>query len=58
MNNERAVEIMQSSEVIGVLYQGSSVWIENIKGNNFAEVTNIETRARMEVPVNMLVETK
>lgn len=55
MDSNRAKQIIESKGVINVLYNGSPVWIESIDGNN-ADVTNIETKARAQVPVNMLIE--
>lgn len=57
MDNRRAKEILnQNNENIQVLYNGSLVWIENVNGNNTAEVTDLNTHERIEAPVNKLVE--
>lgn len=55
MNNERARQIVESLGVIEVLYNGSPVWIENIKENT-AEVSYIDTKNKAEVQVDKLIE--
>lgn len=55
MNKNRAEEIINSNEVIEVLYNGSSVWLEEIKGD-IAEVTDISNKKKIEVNVNELKE--
>jgi H-type small acid-soluble spore protein len=57
MDNERARQIVESLGVIEVLYNGSPVWIENIKENN-AEVSYIDTKNKAEVQVEKLIERK
>lgn len=57
MNNERARRIVESLGVIEVLYNGSPVWIENIK-ENIAEVSYIDTKNKAEVQVEKLTEPK
>lgn len=63
MDSERARQIVNSLGVIEVLYNGSPVWIENLKENT-AEVSyidtnadsNIDTKNRVEVQVDKLIE--
>ena len=53
----RAKQIMEATEKINVVYQGSPVWIEGISDNNIAEVRSLQgSQARIEVPVNLLEE--
>lgn len=56
MDIQRAKQILKLPDVVQVSFQGAPVWIENIKDNNTAEVTNLETRSRMNVPVDKLTE--
>ena len=56
MNEGKAREIMESLGVIEVLYRGSSVWIENIKGEN-AEVTYLKSQKKEEIPLKELEES-
>ena len=57
MDNKRAKEILnQTKENIPVLYNGSPVWIEDVNGNNTAEVTDLNNNSKIEAPVNKLVE--
>ncbi|HEY9060523.1 MAG TPA: H-type small acid-soluble spore protein [Pseudobacteroides sp.] len=58
MDSIRAKEIISSGDVIQVLYQGSPVWLENVKENNTAEVTRLDRKDKIEVPVYLLVENK
>lgn len=58
MDSIRAKEIISSGDVIQVLYQGSPVWLENVKDNNTAEVTRMDRKDKIEVPVYLLVENK
>jgi small acid-soluble spore protein H (minor) len=58
LNSIRAKEIISSGDVIQVLYQGSPVWLENVKDNNTAEVTRLDRKDKIEVPVYLLVEDK
>lgn len=58
MDSIRAKEIISSGELIQVLYQGSPVWLENVKDNNMAEITKLDGKDKMEVPVYLLVEDK
>ena len=55
---QRAKQILNSSEQIEVLYQGTPVWIENVKDNNKVEVSYLDTSNSIEVPVNNLVENR
>lgn len=57
MDSERARQIVESLGVIEVLYNGSPVWIENIKENT-AEVSYIDTKNKAEVQVENLIERK
>lgn len=56
MDAVRAKRIIDSPDTVEVLYQGSPVWIENVKDNNTAEVTILEGKDKVQVPVYMLVE--
>ena len=57
MDTKRAKEILNSDgDTIEVLYQGSPVWIEDVKDNNTALVSYIENQRKEEVPVYKLVE--
>ena len=56
LDSTRAKQIISSKDKIEVLYQGSPVWIESIKDNNTAEITNIDSQERIDVPVYKLVE--
>lgn len=56
MDSKRAKQILQSSESIEVLYNGSPVWLENVKENNTADVTDINSQQKETVPVNLLIE--
>lgn len=56
MDSKRAREIVESHGVIEVLYQDTPVWIEEVKTNNKADVTVLETNERMDVPVEQLTE--
>lgn len=58
LDSNRARMIIQSPETIQVLYNGSPVWLENVKDNNTVEVTYLENRKRAEVPVNRLIESR
>jgi small acid-soluble spore protein H (minor) len=58
LDSIRAKEIISSGDVIQVLYQGSPVWLENVKDNNTAEVTRLDRKDKIEVPVYLLVEDK
>lgn len=56
MDSERAKQIMKSPDMIQVLYQDTPVWLENVKENNVAEVTRLDKKDKIEVPVYLLVE--
>jgi small acid-soluble spore protein H (minor) len=56
VDNIRAKQIMDSDGVIEVLYQGSPVWIENILDNNTAQISDMQSNQKKEVPVYTLVE--
>lgn len=54
---QRAREIMQSAQTIKVLYQGAPVWLESLNDSgNAAEVTLLDRKERVNVPLNQLVE--
>lgn len=53
MKSEKAKAIMESHGVISVLYQGTPVWIETLRGDQ-AQITMIESDRRLEVPVGDL----
>lgn len=55
MDSRRAEEIMQSYGVIDVTYNGMPVWIEGVR-KDFAEVTLVEQKRRLDVPVSALAE--
>ncbi len=57
MDNESARRIVESLGVIEVQYNGSPVWIENIKDNT-AEVSYLDTKNKAEVPIEKLIERK
>ncbi|MGE5474715.1 MAG: H-type small acid-soluble spore protein [Ignavibacteriales bacterium] len=57
MDASRAKEIMQSPDVIKVLYQGAQVWIQNVNSDNTAEVTYMENGGNFNVPVKLLEES-
>jgi H-type small acid-soluble spore protein len=46
---------MESHGVIQVLYEGAPVWLESVREGS-AEVTNLQTKARLEVPLSRLEE--
>jgi H-type small acid-soluble spore protein len=57
LDTKRAKEILNNTEsTIEVLYNGSPVWLEDVKDNNTAVVTYIENHRKEEVPVYKLVE--
>lgn len=56
LDSIRAKQIMKSPEPVQVLYQDIPVWIDNVWDNNIAEVTRMDSRTKIEVPVYMLVE--
>lgn len=57
LDSKRAKEILnQTKDNIQVLYNGSPVWIEDVRDNNVAQVTDINTHNRIDAPVNKLVE--
>lgn len=57
MDEIRAKEILnQTKENIQVLYNGSPIWIEDVKANNTALVKDLNNQMSMEAPVNKLVE--
>lgn len=56
LDSNRAKQIMNSSETIKVLFQGQPVWIEALHADQFADILNIDTRERIQVPINKLEE--
>lgn len=57
MDTKRAKEILNNKgETIQVLYQGVSVWLEEVTDSNTAIVSYIENHRKDEVPVYKLVE--
>ncbi|NLP25272.1 MAG: H-type small acid-soluble spore protein [Syntrophomonadaceae bacterium] len=54
---DRAREIMESKGVIEVLYQGHSVWIEQIEQDS-AHIRLLEDGRHLNVPINMLAEAE
>lgn len=56
LDSVRAKQILESTESIQVLYQGSPVWIESIGENNVAIATRLDSSEKLEVPVYLLVE--
>jgi small acid-soluble spore protein H (minor) len=58
MDSRRAKQIMQSTDSVQVLHDGSPVWIEKVMDNNTAEITYFESKKKEVVPVYMLVENK
>lgn len=57
MDAKRAKEILQSPDVIRVLYQGTPVWIQNIKSDNTVEVTYLGNNTNLNVPIIQLEES-
>jgi H-type small acid-soluble spore protein len=56
LDSVRAKQILESTESIQVLYEGSPVWLESIGENNIATATKLDSSVKIEVPVYMLVE--
>jgi small acid-soluble spore protein H (minor) len=54
---DRAREIMESKGVIEVLYQGHSVWIEQLEQDS-AHIRRLDDDRHLNVPINMLAETE
>jgi len=57
LDAKRAKEILQSPDVIRVLYQGTPVWIQNIKSDNTVEVTYLGNNTNLNVPIIQLEES-
>lgn len=58
MKATRAEEIINSPDVIGVLYRSNDVWLEKVdKGTSKAEVTYMEKGNTITVDIEQLVET-
>lgn len=58
LDEKKAKEIMSSTGVIEVLYEGAVVWIDVIKDNGKALVHYISNNKKAEVPISELVETQ
>ena len=58
MDANRAKTIIQSSESIQVMHEGSPVWIEKVLDNNSAEITFLENHKKEIIPLNQLIENK
>jgi H-type small acid-soluble spore protein len=57
MNTKKAMEIIESTGVYDVDYEGRSVWIESIDdATNRAEVKDLETGERYMVNISNLKE--
>lgn len=56
MDSRRARQIIESHGVIEVNYKDTPVWIEQIKNDDTAQVTVLDTDQQMEVPVTELTE--
>lgn len=57
LDHHRVEEILESPEKIEVLYEGKSVWINNLNADKqTAEVTINENSKKINVPVEKLVE--
>ena len=56
MNYQRIQQIIESHGVISVSYHDSPVWIEQLRDDQNAEITTLNTNQRMEVPIEQLVE--
>lgn len=56
MDIGRAKQIIESQGVIAVNYHNSPVWIEQLKDNENAEVTTLDTNQRIEVSIDELDE--
>ncbi len=55
MNTKRAKEILDSNDMIQVLHDGASVWLEKVEGD-YAKVKNLSTNIEEKIPVNELHE--
>lgn len=58
MDIGKAKQILESHGVIEVLHDGSPVWIENIIDGDKALVSYIDTKKRIELPLEELVEVQ
>jgi len=58
LDSERAKLIINSKDVVQVLYQGSPVWLDQVKENNVVEVTRLDRKEKIEVPAYLLVENR
>lgn len=56
MDSARAKQIIQSKDTVQVLFRGEPVWLENISESNVAEVTRLDNKERLDVPVYLLIE--
>lgn len=51
MDKNEAKQVIESYGVIEVRYNHSPIWIEQINDDDTAEVTDLDTNIRMEVPI-------
>ena len=57
MDVRRAEDILNSTGVINVLYNGSPIWIESVnRANSMAHVKNLTTKETINVHVSNLDE--
>jgi len=56
LDSSRAKQIMSSPDNITVLFQGHPVWISALHADQFAEIMYIDTREKIQVPINKLEE--
>ncbi|MDT8717912.1 H-type small acid-soluble spore protein [Clostridium sp. 19966] len=57
MDKDRACQIFESEGVIDVVYNGSSIWIEEIsEGQNCARVKDLSTKKELTVKLSELKE--
>lgn len=56
MDAVRAKQIIDSTDNVSVLYQGSPVWLEDVKDNNTVLVTYLDSQLKEDVPAYKLVE--
>lgn len=53
---ERAKTILNSPEIIDVLYQGNRVWIDGVQNDNIAQVHYLDKQEQIRVSVDLLME--
>jgi len=51
----RAKQIIQTPDLVQVMFRGAPVWLEAVNENT-ATIQHVDTREREEVPVNLLKE--